>query len=272
MRCSRIRAQSASRRLLSRPVPSGGDHIAVLSAPATSTALSEGESGGPRWAPTRYAELLWTEVPARIQEPIVLGRLTGRRIGRPLTDADVDRGLEAVELIQRPDASRSVYRRGAGSAVADARRASAARVELIGDPWGYRVAVPWLRRTRGRGQVQCRRHALPYELDLLRRCLVGLGVRADGADILRRRDGGGSRGVIHDQTAAGQPAPEDRLRDGRVRSPEARGASEAAQDAHHVSLIAHPLPVAARRRARVVVGVRARRAVRGEHVRLHAHA
>src|SRR5205823_5966042 len=38
-----------------------------------------------------------------------------------------------------------------------------------------------------------------------------------------------------------------------------------------VVLVAHPLPVAARRRARVAVAVRARRAVRREHVRLHAH-
>src|SRR5207248_6765923 len=38
-----------------------------------------------------------------------------------------------------------------------------------------------------------------------------------------------------------------------------------------VVLVAHPLPVAARRRARVAVAVRARRAVLREHVRLHAH-
>src|SRR5207302_2017528 len=38
-----------------------------------------------------------------------------------------------------------------------------------------------------------------------------------------------------------------------------------------VVLVAHPLPVAAGRRARVAVAVRARRAVRRKHVRLHAH-
>src|SRR5439155_3854690 len=38
-----------------------------------------------------------------------------------------------------------------------------------------------------------------------------------------------------------------------------------------VVLVAHPLPVAARRRARVAVAVRARRAVLGQQVRLHAH-
>src|SRR5205814_9220095 len=38
-----------------------------------------------------------------------------------------------------------------------------------------------------------------------------------------------------------------------------------------VVLVAHALPVAARRRARVAVAVRARRAVRREQVRLHAY-
>src|SRR2546422_6347806 len=85
-----------------------GDLTAVLSAPATSTALSEGGSGGPRWAPTRCAELRCrTEIPTRIQEAVVLGRLAGRRIGRPLADTDVERGLEAIEAVEDPDASRS---------------------------------------------------------------------------------------------------------------------------------------------------------------------
>src|SRR5205823_6977774 len=38
-----------------------------------------------------------------------------------------------------------------------------------------------------------------------------------------------------------------------------------------VVLVAHALPVAPRRRARVAVGVRARRAVLRKQVRLHAH-
>src|SRR5438552_6604475 len=92
-------------------------------------------NGGPLWAPIRTSRLLWTEVAARIQEPVVLGRPARSRIRRSLVDADVNRRLQAVELVERPDAAGSVDRCAAGPAVADARRARAARVERVGDPW-----------------------------------------------------------------------------------------------------------------------------------------
>src|SRR5213078_3435492 len=86
---------------------------------------SSRRGGGPWRAPTRCWLSGGPEVAARIQEPVVLRRPAVCWPCRPLTDADVERGLEAVEPVEGPDAARRVDRPGAGSAVADARRAGA---------------------------------------------------------------------------------------------------------------------------------------------------
>src|SRR2546421_355281 len=80
----------------------------------------------------------------RVQEPVVLGRLAGRRSGRALAETDVEAGLEVVERVENPDASRGVDLRGALAAVAHAGRATAAGAELVGDARIHAVAVPRL--------------------------------------------------------------------------------------------------------------------------------
>src|SRR5207247_655009 len=73
------------------------------------------------------------------------------------------------------------------------------------------------------------------------------------------RPGDGHRPAVELEDRAVGGGPDDRI-----------GAVARRLDGQ-VSLVARALAVAARRRARVVVAVRARRAVRREHVRLHAH-
>src|SRR5439155_1493185 len=113
-----------------------------------------------------------------------------------------------------------------------------------------RVVVA-VRTRRAVRREQVRLHAYPEvgigraDLAACRRARVAVGVRARRARLRRA-------------LPAGRVAPLVALIRGRT-------------DLAAVVLVAHPLPVAARRRAGVAVGVRARRAVLGKQVRLHAH-
>src|SRR5438477_2606755 len=141
-----------------------------------------GARGGP---PFGEPILLLAEVASPVQEPVVLGSLARGRIGRALAEPDVGAaGLEAIERVEDPDASRGVDLCGTRSAVADAPGANAAGIELVGDARIHPVAVPWDGRLSGRGEVEGRSHALPDQLYLLRGGVVGLRVRAHGAHVL----------------------------------------------------------------------------------------
>src|SRR5947207_15843621 len=88
---------------------SGGSALTVSPSRAREDGI-EPESGGPCRTPTRSWLSGGPEVAARIQEAIVLRRLTVCRPCRPLTDADVERGLEVVEPVDRPDPARRLER------------------------------------------------------------------------------------------------------------------------------------------------------------------
>src|SRR5438876_4046955 len=161
-----------------------------------------------------------------------------------------DAGGVCRERGRHPDRSadlpamRGLERRtGAGVGCARARRVGIA----AGVPRATRVHRP----TTGHATAECL-HALQvtlvaYALSVAARRGAGVvvGVRARRARLRRALPGGRVATLVA-------------LIRGRT-------------DLGAVVLVAHPLPVAARRRARVAVGVRTRRAVLRKQVRLHAH-